>query len=237
MPKRKRSFSRFRRSFRRFSRSRYRYRRSSRFRRWTRKPRSLRGRVKALENNVEWKTADATQVLTSIPYNFTGANLLPRIDAGTGTGTLGDRIGDVITARFLQTRLTLDVGDTSNNVRVVIVKFPQVTGVVGAADVFQFPSTIIGDSRIPIQSLYKKDSVAKFSVLYDKVHYVNSTTAALKVLNIKVPLPKTGLKMYYPDSTSVQPTKNIINLYVCSDSSAVPHPGIVCNTRLTYCDS
>lgn len=233
--KRKRSFGRFTRRFRRRS---YGRRRFSRYRRtFTRKPRTVQQRLRSIEKSIEWKWADATQPMTSIGYNFDGVNLMPRIDAGTGTGTLGDRIGDSINLRYLQTRLVLDSGDSTNSVRIVIVRFPVLSGTTGIADVMQFPATVLGDSRLPIQSLYKKDGPVKYQVLFDKVFYVNTTTKGVKVVNIKLKLPSTGLKLDYPDSTAVQPNKNIINLYACSDSAAVPNPGIVCNTRATYCDA
>lgn len=233
MPKRKR-YSSFRYSKRRrFGR---RYRRSSRFRRYTRRPRTLRSRVKALEKGVEWKYAEATQQLTP-SQNFTGVTLLPRIDAGPGTGTEADRIGDEITARFLQTRVVIKSGDASNKCRIVIVKYPQSTGASGIQDVMQFPTALVGDNRLPVQSLYKKESPVKFKILYDRLHSTNTTTSEYKVLNIKVPLPKTGLKLYYPDSSTVYPTKNLIDVYACTDSAVIPHPIITFNTRLTYVDS
>lgn len=234
--KRKRSYSRFRRRFRRYSRP---SRRFSRYRRtYTRKPRSIRARVRAIEKSIEYKYADSTQVMTSIGVNFTGTHLLPDLDSGTGTGTpANDRIGDTVNLRYLQARIAMDVGDTTNVVRLIVVCFPTLSGTTGISDVLQYPSVILGDSRLPIQSLYKKDSAVKFKVLYDKVHSVNSTTKGVKIINLKIPLPKTGLKLTYADGTSVQPEKNIINIYAASDSTVAPNPGIVGNTRATYNDA
>lgn len=233
--KRKRSYSRFRRRFRRGSS--YRRRRSVKFRNYTRKPRNLRSRVRSLERSVESKWADATQVMTSISADFTGINLMPPIDAGTGTGTQGDRIGDTINLRYLQTRILMDVGDTTNVVRIICVKFESTVGVSGVDQVLQYPTRILGDSRLPIQSLYLKDGDVKYKILYDRNHYVNTTTSQTKLINIKIPLPSEGLKLTYEDSTTVQPSKQLINMYFASDSTISPNPGCVMNTRCTYNDA
>lgn len=227
--RRKRSYSRF---SRRKSYSRRRYRRK-----YTRKPRTLRARVRSIEQSIETKWADATQNLTGIGYNFVGVNLLPRIDEGTGTGTDGDRVGSSINLRYLQSRLLLDCGDQTQSVRILVVMFPVLTGVTGVADVVQMPSTILGDPRYPIQSLYKRNGPVKYKVLFDRVFYLNTTTKGIKVINFKTVLPKIGLKLSYANSAATQPEKNIINLYACSDSAVTPNPSIVCNTRATYNDA
>lgn len=226
--RRKRSYSRFRR------RSTYK----RRFRRkYTRKPRTLTARVRSIEKSIETKWADATQTLTGIGLSFTGVNLLPRIDEGTGTGSAGDRIGSKINLRSLQTRLFLECGDQTQAIRLICVAFPVLTGVSGIQDVVQMPSTILADPRFPIQTMYKRNGPVKYKVLFDRVFYMNTTTSSNKVVNLKISLPKTGLVLSYANATSTQPEKNIINLYVVSDSSAIPNPSIVCNTRATYNDA
>lgn len=232
MPKRKRYSTSGSRKRRRFSRS-SRYRRYRR--RYSRKM-TLYSRVRSLEKNVEKKWAQDTNEFTPA-LNWVGAPLLPDLDGGVSTGSENDRIGNCITLKSLQSFLRIDRGDSSNKVRVIVVLWKQSTGASNIGDALETPTTVIGSPIYPIQSLYKKDSKILFKIMYDRIFAVNSTTSATKLAKINLRLPKSGMVLTYLNDTSTQPEKNLIEIYVCSDSAVATHPLITCNTRITYADS
>lgn len=227
---------------RRFSRRRrfYRRRRSwrskpARFRKRTYKPRTIRARVTALEKNTEKKWHDA--LFSIFPgTDFVAENIIPPLDQGVGTGSQGDRIGESVNLRHLQMRYTVDAGDNTQTLRMVVVQFPSFNNTPTAAEVFDRPTAVAGQP-LPLASFYKKNSDCKFKILHDKYIYCKNTGPETITGNIKLSLPKTGLRLTYERPTDVQPKNNLIKMFLASDSTVIPHPNMLLETRISYTDS
>lgn len=210
-------------------------------------PRTLATRVKALEKATEWKWVDASKTIGTLLLPLTdtwiGTNLIPDLDQGVSGGGLPNdnaRDGNQVNMRTLQCRGYAARGDTTNVIRVIVVKVFDNLDFITTGGPNQFlESAVSGGALFPLVSPYKKSSTIKFKIVIDKLLYINSSTRSTGVFNFKIPLPAAGEVLDYDTASlaGVQPVKTNYLMYCSCDSTAVPNPAIYMNTRMTFTDS
>ncbi|AXH73609.1 MAG: coat protein [Cressdnaviricota sp.] len=161
----------------------------------------------------------------------------------TGTGE-GEKQGDKIVVKSLQMRLRFSVlnsslvdSDAFNNIRVILVQFPQpnLTGSpVTATDVLEVSNW---------NSFYKKRGNIQYKILMDKKIYLdnqqlggtprwNSNTIHQRYCDVNFRFPKGITVTYVPTQSTV--IKNDLKLFVISDSAIPGHPTMDGYMRLNF---
>lgn len=202
---------------------------------------NLQVRVKKLEKSVE-KKYGAAYFSANCGASGIMQNLLPSLDSGTGTGAEHDRIGNSVNLQWLQLKGYVSIpsasSDVSNNIRLIIVRFPQYSGVTGPSDVLDYSNYSVGSpNKLPIDSFWKKNGDIKYHVIYDHIFKINATTNNLQNFNIRVKIPRTGQRLFYDSPTAVQPVKSRYCLISISDSILPVHPVLAIESRMTYLDA
>lgn len=161
----------------------------------------------------------------------------------TGTGE-GEKQGDKIVVKSLQMRLRFSVlnsslvdSDAFNNLRVILVQFPQpnLTGSpITATDILEVSNW---------NSFYKKRGNIQYKILMDKKIYLDNQqlggtprwqpiTAHQRYCDVNFKFPKGITVTYVPTQSTV--IKNDLKLFVISDSAIPGHPTMDGYMRLNF---
>ena len=150
--------------------------------------------------------------------------------------TNSTRDGDKVSLRRGSLNLSLTRGDTSNIVRVLVVKTPSAT-FAGLSDVLEYHDVATHGDLVfssPYQ-LKATNTEQTYQVLFDKVYQLkaDSSTIATK---INIPMPKKGVNCEFSSASLVAPNNYNISLLMISDSTAAPHPRASYVMRWKYLD-
>lgn len=168
------------------------------------------------------------------------------LDITKGTNS-GQRLGDKIELKSISFKLQLDVintsianGDVFNQIRMLIVQFPQpLTSGIGieVGDILQTSD---------IKSHYKKDSKIKYKILHDQLFYMDNqgfgtgASSNPKWQPQKCHLKNFDKKFKFPDGINVVYNaggviiNNDIQLVLVSDSTIALHPRIYGHIRHVF---
>ncbi len=152
-------------------------------------------------------------------------------DTINGTSDI-NRIGDQIRLHSLELRLTANVIDSTNFVRVIVFQW-------FGDDTNDSPTAsqlLVSGGSQPYNSPFQHDGYSKFHILYDKVfslatYYPNKAASVLISLNAR---PVRQIVRYYAGATT---GNNKIFMGVCSDSGTSSHPFIDYYARLNFYDT
>lgn len=194
-------------------------------------------RISKLENivypSLDWKTKDTKAIQAGIqntPYqNY------PMFALAKGTND-NERAGDKVSLRHGTLHLSLTRGDTSNIVRVLVVRTPSST-FAGLSDVLEYHN-FATDGELVFSSPYQvraTNSEQTYKVMYDQVFQLKNDTSTL-VRKIKLKLPKKGVSCDFVGDSIVAPNNYNISLLMISDSTASPHPTASYIMRWKYID-
>lgn len=147
---------------------------------------------------------------------------LSGISEGDG---MGQRDGQKILPVSLTLRMKLAPGDSSNHIRIAIVRWKENDGLSGCsiARLVQDDATYgMGTVNAPLVpwTVDNQDG-NRFTVLYDRHFQMNTTDANFETLTIKLGPRKFGA-IHYSDGTTAQ--TGGLYLVTISDSSLTPHP-------------
>jgi len=165
---------------------------------------------------------------TTISY---AGSVIALSDVGQGTSNI-TRIGNDITPRKLEWRITFACADAYNVLRFIVFRWNQRFSVdpPDPSDILQVVS-----SSNAVNAPYTFDERAAFKIIHDEtVTMVLSTSR--NTIEVKGDI---RLKQKNVDNFGTS-TTDVMNGYYClfiSDSSAVSHPGINYYFRLVYADS
>ena len=205
------------------------------------KPRSkktkLHEKVAKLEQliypGIDWKTKDTKAIAANIPN--TPYQNYPMLAIGQGSGN-NQRTGDKVSLRHGTLYLSLTRGDTSNIIRVLLVKTPSST-FAGLSDVLEYHD-VSTDGDLVFSSPYQTiatNSEQTYQVLFDKVYQLKNDMSTV-VDKIKLKLPKKGISCDFVGTSVVQPNNYNVSLLIISDSTAAPHPKASYVMRWKYID-
>jgi hypothetical protein len=194
-------------------------------------------RIKKLEQivypSLDWKTKDTKAVQASIqntPYeNY------PMFALGKGTAD-NQRAGDKVSLRHGTLHLSLTRGDTSNIVRVLVVRTPSST-FAGLSDVLEYHN-FATDGELVFSSPYQvkaTNNEQTYKVMYDRVFQLKNDMSTIAA-KIKLKLPKKGVECNFVGDSVISPNNYNISLLMISDSTATPHPTASYAMRWKYID-
>lgn len=194
-------------------------------------------RIKKLENivypSLDWKTKDTKAIAANIqntPYqNY------PMFALGKGDDD-NQRSGDKVSLRHGTLHLSLTRGDTSNIIRVLVVKTPSAT-YAGLSDVLEYHD-VSTDGDLVFSSPYQvkaTNSEQTYKVLFDKVYQLKNDMSTVTD-KIKLKIPKKGVSCDFVGDAVVMPNNYNISLLMISDSTASPHPRASYAMRWKYID-
>jgi hypothetical protein len=194
-------------------------------------------RIKKLEDlvypSIEWKTKDIKGVQVNIPNS--GYANYPMFQLAQGD-TNSTRDGDKVSLRHSTLHLSLTRGDTSNIIRVLVVRTPSAT-FAGLSDVLEYHS-FSTDGELVFSSPYQvkaTNSEQTYKVMADKT-YVLSGNISTITDKIKLDLPKKGVDCEFVGTGSVAPNNYNLSILMISDSTASPHPTASYVMRHKYID-
>jgi hypothetical protein len=171
--------------------------------------------------SIDWKTKDTNAYDASIPN--TPYQNYPMFALGKGTAD-NQRKGDKVSLRHATLHLSLTRGDTSNIVRVLVVKTPSST-YAGLSDVLEYHN-FSSHSELVFSSPYQitaTNNEQTYQVMYDNVFQLDGDKST-KAVKIKLKLPKKGVECNFVGDSVVSPNNYNISLLMISDSTAAPHP-------------
>lgn len=163
-----------------------------------------------------------------------GAFATAPVIAPMGNPTIGtsdsNRIGDQITMLTARIRYSLELADTTNAVRVIILAFKDVNF---AAFTMSDLMNTIGSSteEQEVMSYYNRDQLTRFQILYDKIHFLDEFHPYLQqdlVIKLK------DMKQQFVGGS--QDCSNQIFIVAYSDSAAATHPQLQVSARFTFID-
>jgi len=182
-------------------------------------------RIKKLEdlvlNAINWKTKDTKGLDASIANS--GYQNYPMFALAKGTGD-NNRKGDSCSLKYSTLHLSLTRGDTSNIIRVLIVKTPSST-FAGLSDVLEYHNYAT-DGDLVFSSPYQvtaSNNEQSYKVMYDQVFQLKGDMSTV-VKKIKLKLPKKGVECEFVGDSIISPTNFNLSLLMISDSTASPHP-------------
>ena len=182
-------------------------------------------RIKKLENlvypSIDWKTKDVKGLNASIANS--GYENYPMWALAKGT-TDSTREGDKVCLKHSTLYLSLTRGDTSNIIRVLIVKTPSAT-YAGLSDVLEYHNYAT-DGDLVFSSPYQTiatNNEQSYTVMYDQVFQLKNDMSTV-VKKIKLKLPKKGVESNFVGDASTSPNNYNLSLLMISDSTASPHP-------------
>ena len=192
-------------------------------------------RIKKLENfmNAGVKTRDIKANDASI-QNSAYQNY-PMFNLAKGT-TISTRKGSRVHLKSGTLYLSLTRGDTSNIVRVLVVKTPSST-FAGLSDVLEYHNYST-DSDLVFSSPYQvkaTNSEQTYEVLADKViQLLNDRSTICR--KIKLKMPKKGINCDFVGDGAIAPNNYNVSILLISDSTASPHPKANYVLRWKYLD-
>ena len=182
---------------------------------------------------VDWKTKDTKAISANIantPYqNY------PMFALGQGTAD-NQRTGDHVSLRHGTLHLSLTRGDTSNIIRVLLVKTPSAT-YAGLSDVLEYHD-VSTDGDLVFSSPYQTHATNNeqtYQILFDKVYQLKNDMSTV-VDKVKIKLPKKGISCDFVGTSVIQPNNYNVSLLIISDSTAAPHPKASYVMRWKYID-
>ena len=194
-------------------------------------------RIKKLENivypSIEWKNKDIKAVGTAISKD--GYQNYPMFQLAKGD-TNSTREGDKVSLRRGTLHLSLTRGDTSNIIRVLVVKTPSAT-YAGFSDVLEYHN-FTTDSELVFSSPYQvkaTNSEQTYTILADRTYQLKNDMSTVTD-KIKLKLPKKGVNCEFVGDGSVMPNNYNISLLIISDSTGTPHPTASYVMRWKYID-
>jgi len=153
------------------------------------------------------------------------------LETGQGDGPVGARQGDLITPTHLELRYAWTAGDTSNLTRLIVFQWHPDDNVDPPTVLNRVVSVASqGSSNFPLAIIIFDQK--NFTILHDSLQVANDSgdlTTNPRLVNIY------GKKMRKVRSTNGA-FRGFNNIYyvAMSDSSAVPHPQLRINAKLTY---
>lgn len=164
----------------------------------------------------------------SLSYTWTAHHLT---SVSQGDGDNAERVGDELTQRSIQMYGTIVGADTTNVVRLVLIRYLQ-SGTPSATDVFTNDTSIYA----PL-SLYTHDKRKRFHEIWDSGPIpVAVGNQGIPNRVIKMSRSLKNFKMKYQGATTT-PERGGLFLFMCSDSSAVSHPAYAYKARVNYKDN
>lgn len=185
------------------------------------------GQVKRLINHdEEVKWFDTTLTLTP-SYNGQIQDLTP-IAQGDGENY---RDGSECILKSVEMRYKINSYDNPGNLfRVILFRWKPDSALVAPA--WTSVCYTNGSYYAPL-SPYNSDYRDQFTIVYDKLHSVDTVTNIQLARTLKIKLSKIKVKF---SATSTEGS-NKLYLAVCSDSASTGHPPILFNCRVRYTDS
>jgi len=176
--------------------------------------------------------------------NQTGTNNSILTAMSRGTAGFNQFVGNTITPKSLEIRYTIvgcttnvfAASDIYNTTRIIVHQWNDANVPLGA-DILQWS----GGDWAP-HSPYQVESYKKFRILADiqKVTYNNNSDNSNNMTSTcvtgKIKIPGSRMRPITFNPTTNTTNNGCIYVYVCSDSSVPPSPGIVFSTRLTFYD-
>ncbi len=193
---------------------------------------------KIIDKNTEFKRYVRLLPTTAL-NNITNGQILfqgPPIAQGDDTDM---RQGDEVKLRKLRFKMVIKSVGASNRVRLVLVKYPQTSGIAGN----------LGDCLLNVSaqnvmiSPWLKNGDIKYQILYNKIHKLNTMAATggtYKYQNIEfdVKFKREGETLHYNGPATANPDKNCFILYAVLDQAlATPNTNeINCYSECVYTD-
>lgn len=151
----------------------------------------------------------------------------------TSQGT-GDEyyIGTQINPKGIGFRGQIDVADSDNTVRIIVVQWKGTPGTAGdASDILQITSSNIKNAYAP----YNVDTRHRFKVLHDRLYNgVYNTSSSVRLVGFHIPASKLR-KIVYTDASGTT-EDGAIYMYAVSTSTVSTHPSIFGRGRVYYND-
>jgi len=142
-----------------------------------------------------------------------------------------ERIGDRIMVRRVDFRMQFIYADSTNMVRIALVRFPSVTPVTSGA-AWYFRGTSGPTGPYDVYSFYTPYSVGKeFEVLYEFVVAL-APNSSLQNVTREFSIDVNRISAWSGDTQ----TEGGLRMVVLSDSSVTPHPVFVMNAMVRYTD-
>lgn len=183
---------------------------------------------KAVYRSIESKRYDLQLAVSTIDYSGFVTSFTNAMTEGTSDI---EYIGDKIRATHLCVRGNLVGADSTNMVRIMIVKSFTSTAPT-AATLLQS----VGNVRAPL-SARDADYEATYKTLWDRTYsLVPATTSLQRLFKINLPGKSLGVIHFQDGGTAVLERGGIF-MMVISDSAAASHPTIQWESRLHYKDA
>lgn len=206
----------------------------ARFRRFKKSRRygSRGGKIAKIASRVVRKALKRTQELKyidngwNVNYDY-GATCTSITDIGQGD-TDSTRDGDKCLPKSIKLRLGLTAGDTTNFMRLMIIRWHSNVSTLAAGNVLQYLSSALA----PFSPL-SHDGRSEFNVIWDRTYVLG--TQMYPVLNIKkfIKLAPHPIKF----SAAGTDGRDKLFLIGVSDSAAAAHPNVSGYIRVEYTDS
>lgn len=185
---------------------------------------------KQIHKDDETKYFETSTVAQAIDFNGVTTDLT-NIPQGQTDGT---RIGDKIRLRGIRLQFILNIADTTQNVRIMIVQYKGNTQIAATSISQVLVPTTLGTVNAPIANRVW-DMTNQFSILYDKLYTLTNVSTPIIHVRKKVGIKyaKREINFYQALTTG----SNKIYLMMVSDSGAAPHPTIQYQMRVMYDDA
>lgn len=171
-----------------------------------------------ISSNQETKQADLSWDVVAIPAAGSGLGYtMPAVAQGSSQNT---RSGNLVYCTGMYGRLVFSAADTTNLVRLI----------------FYIPTDVDDTLSVDIHSLIDQD---KFTILYDRVITLNGGGNDTKYIQFKRNFHKgkrKGIAVHFDGTGQTDYSRNIIKMYVVSDSDVASHPTITGSMRTYYKD-
>lgn len=193
---------------------------------------------KIIDKNTEFKRYVRLLPATALT-NITNGQILfqgPQIAQGDDNDM---RNGDEVKLRKLRFRMVIKSVGASNRVRLVLVKYPQNSGIAGTLADCLLNVT----AQNVMISPWLKNGDIKYQILYNRIHNLGTKTVmdgTYKYQNIHfdVKFKREGETVHYNGPATANPDKNCFILYAVADQ-ALPLPNqnvIQCYSTCVYTD-
>lgn len=179
---------------------------------------------RVLSTNQEHKYFDYNFNNNGVDYDGTTFYISDIAQGDTDT----TRVGDQLMPTSLLMNLALTVGDTTNLMRIVVVRWRTNVSTLAVGNIF----TYLGVQWAP-ESPFHHDGRSQFEVLHDSLHALASAYRPVIILRKRLRLAKKAIKFSAGSTTA----SDKILLIAVSDSAAAAHPTIQGYTRLNFTDS
>ena len=186
----------------------------------------LQKQLNALNDKVpkaEVKTVDINSFSTAVS-STAGANH-PMVQIAQGNSA-AQRDGDAIQLRSSTLNITLNKGDSSNIIRLIMAVTPSDSNLV-LSDVLQY-ANLTSHGNLPFSSPLKTQPTTAektYEILFDKVYNLTEEVQTI-VDRVKIDYGKKGKRLNFNATGSVAPENFNVSLMYISDSTASGHPTI-----------